>query len=139
MLYHIINIHLGLICLYHFLAGLFTLGPKSWVQSFTKKVYALNIPENYEPRYEATLKFLGLMAWAVSALTLQALIWPDKRLQAFTLTTLAGLFMGRVCLRILLKKTLADAYGLTFKRSLSNIIFNVLLSLFTLTLAVLRF
>lgn len=135
----IVNIHLGLICLYHFVAGLFTLGPKLWVQSFTKKVYALNIPEKYEPRYEATLKFLGLMAWAVCALSSQALILPDKRLQSFTLLILACLFLGRAILRLALKDTLADAYGLTFKRSLGNIIFNVLLSLFTLTLAALRF
>jgi hypothetical protein len=130
-----VNILLILICLYHFVAGLFVIGPKSWLLIFGKKVYALNIPENYEPRYEVSLKFLGLMAWTVSALTAQAILWPDKRLQTFTLFTLAFLILGRALMRFAMKDTLSDAYQLTFKRSLGNIIFNLILSMFTMFLA----
>lgn len=138
MLNQIVIILLALICLYHLIAGAFVLGPKSWIQAFGKNVYALNIPQAYEPRYEASLKFLGLMAWGVAALASQALIFPDHRLQATTLFIFAGLFLARAVLRILLKKTLDDAYQLSFKRSLGNIIFNLLLSLFTLSIAALR-
>lgn len=134
----IVNILLVLICAYHVIAGAFVLGPKSWIQAFGKKVYALNIPEEYEPRYEVSVKFLGLLAWTVAALAAQALIWPDRRLQASTLFIFAILFLARATLRILLKKTLDDAYNLNFRRSLGNIIFNLLLSLFTLTMAALR-
>ena len=87
------TILLSLICLYHFVAGAFVLGPKSWIQAFGKKVYALNIPESYEPRYEASVKFLGLLAWTVAALASQALIWPDRRLQATTLFIFSMLFL----------------------------------------------
>lgn len=130
-----VTILLFLTCLYHFVAGLFVLGPKSWLQLFGKRVYDLNIPEAYEPRYEVCIKFLGLMAWSVSALSAQAIIWPDKRLQTFTLFTLAFLFLGRAILRIILKDTLKDAYNLSFNRSLGNIVFNVILSMFTMFLA----
>lgn len=138
MISQAVTILLILISLYHFVAGLFVLGPKSWLQLFGKKVYSLDIPEKYEPRYEVAIKFLGLMAWTVGALTAQALIWPDKRLQTFTLFTLSFLFLARAILRIVLKDTLADAYQLSFKRSLGNIIFNLALSLFTMTLAALN-
>ena len=130
-----VNILLFLIFLYHFVAGLFVLGPKSWLLLFGKKVYALNIPVNYEPRYEITIKFLGLMALAVSGLTAEAILMPDKRLQTFTLFILAFLFLGRAILRIALRKELADAYQLSFKRSLGNIIFNITLSFLTMILA----
>lgn len=129
---------LVLICAYHVIAGAFVLGPKSWIQLFGRKVYALNIPESYEPRYEVSVKFLGLLAWTVAALAAQALIWPDKRLQASTLFIFSVLFIARAALRIVLKKTLDDAYQLSFKRSLGNIAFNILLSLFTLAVAALR-
>lgn len=135
MISNAVSILLVLTCLYHFLAGLFVLGPKSWLRVFGKKVYSLSIPENYEPRYEVCVKFLGLLAWTVAALILPALIWPDKRLQTYILFILAFLFLGRAVLRIILKETIADAYQLTFKRSLGNIIFNIILSLFTMLLA----
>ncbi len=138
MIEQIVTILLALICAYHVVAGAFVLGPKSWIQAFGKKIYALNIPEYYEPRYEVTVKFLGLLAWTVAALASQALIFPDRRLQAFTLFIFSILFFARAILRIILKKPLADAYQLTFKRSLRNIIFNLLLSLFTLTMAAIR-
>lgn len=135
MISNAVNILLVLICLYHFVAGLFVLGPKSWLQLFGKKVYALNIPVKYEPRYEVCIKFLGLMAWTVAALTAQALIWPDKRLQTFTLFTLAFLFLGRAIMRVIMKNVLEDAYQLSFNRSLGNIVFNIMLSLVTMFLA----
>lgn len=134
----IVNILLVLICAYHFIAGAFVLGPKSWIQVFGKKVYALSIPEEYEPRYEVSVKFLGLLAWTVAALAAQSLVWPDRRLQAMTLFIFSVLFFARAVLRIVLKKEIVDAYKLDFKRSLGNIIFNLLLSLFTLTMAALR-
>lgn len=139
MITQLVTILLALICVYHLVAGAFVLGPKSWIQSFGKNVYALNIPEAYEPRYEVSVKFLGLLAWTVAALASQALIFPDRRLQATTLFIFAVLFFARAVLRIILKKTLDDAYQLNFKRSLGNIVFNLLLSLFTLILAALRF
>ncbi len=138
MIENVTTLLLVLICAYHAVAGAFVLGPKSWIQLFGKKVYALNIPESYEPRYEVSVKFLGLLAWTVAALASQALIWPDRRLQACTLFIFSVLFFARAVLRILLKKTLDDAYQLNFKRSMGNISFNILLSLFTLTMAALR-
>jgi hypothetical protein len=95
----------------------------------------LEIPENYEPRYEVCIRFLGLLAWTVSALTAQALIFPDHRLQCFTLFVLSFLFLSRALLRVVLRKVISDAYQLSFERSLGNIVLNLVLSFFTMTLA----
>jgi len=132
------NVLFFLVAFYHFLAGLFVLGPKSWVQIFGKNVYALNVPDKYEPRYEITIKFLGLMALAVSALTLEVLIWPNRNIQTFTLFTLSFLFLSRAIMRIVLRQEFFDAYQLSFKRSLANIIFNSFLSLLFFSLAVIN-
>jgi hypothetical protein len=135
MISQLVTILLILVCVYHFVAGLFAIGPKSWLQFFGKNVYALEIPENYEPRYEVCIRFLGLLAWTVSALTAQALIFPDHRLQCFTLFVLSFLFLSRALLRVILRKVISDAYQLSFERSLGNIVFNLVLCLFTMTLA----
>jgi hypothetical protein len=121
--------------LYHLVAGIFVLGPKKWTQFFGKKTYRLDIPDLYEPRYEIVLRFLGVMAICLSNLLFLIYYEGSEILKVHVLILLGLLFIGRAILRIFLKQTLYDAYQLDFKRSLVNIIFNIIIGMTTLTVA----
>lgn len=116
--------------IYHLIAGIFVLGPKSWTIFFSKNTYDLKIPEQYEPRYEICLHFLGLMGIALSFHLFIVFYLGSIEVQKFSLITLALLFITRALFRIIYKKLIFDAYQLSFKRSLFNIIFNILLGIF---------
>jgi hypothetical protein len=133
------NIIILLTCLYHLIAGIFVLGPKSWTQFFANNTYHLEIPNQYEPRYEVTLRFLGSMAIALSLLLVSILFLGSPLLKTFVLAILGLLFYGRAFLRIYLKQTIIDAYQLSFKKSLTNIIFNILIGTIALSTAFLSF
>jgi hypothetical protein len=111
--------------LYHFVAGIFVLGPKSWALFFAKNTYQLNIPSEYEPRYEITLKFLGLMAIALSFHLFTILLIGPKEIKIFSLIILGTLFIARAFLRIQYKQKIYDAYQLSFDKSKINIVFNI--------------
>jgi hypothetical protein len=133
------NIIIFLTCFYHLVAGIFVLGPKSWTQFFANNTYQLIIPNQYEPRYEVTLRFLGSMAVSLSLLLFSILIMGSLQLKTFVLVILGLLFCGRALLRIYLKQTIIDAYQLSFKKSLTNIIFNFVIGTMTLVTAYLSF
>jgi hypothetical protein len=133
------NFILLLASLYHLAAGIFVLGPKTWAQYFAKNLYSLNIPIEYEPRYEVTLKFLGAMAVSLAVLLGLILLKGNGILKTYTLITLGLLFILRACLRIQLKQTIFDAYQLSYQRSMINIVFNISIGLITLLVAFLNF
>lgn len=120
---------------YHFIAGSFVLGPKSWAKFFAKNTYRLNIPDLYEPRYEVTLRFLGILAVSFSILLFMILNHGDLILKRYSLYLLSFLFIGRAYLRFHLRQTILDAYQLDFKKSFINIVFNIAIGIITLIFA----
>jgi hypothetical protein len=136
-LVNLANSILLLTAIYHLIAGLFVLGPKAWLQNFGKNVYSLNIPNNYEPRYEATIKFLGLMALGLSAFVFLIFFQSDLENKIIGLVILSFLFLSRAAMRLLIKETLKDAYDLNFKRSFINILFNTTIAFISFVTAAL--
>lgn len=120
---------------YHSIAGGFMLTPHHWIQKFGNKLYRLDIPSNIDVRYFICLKFLGLMALMVGCLSFLISYGGSKQIQEMALVFYAILFLVRAVFRALYKKEFYEAYKLDFKRSKKNIIFNVVLSSLTLTLA----
>jgi hypothetical protein len=79
------------------------------------------------------------MAVALSFILLSILILGSPQQKTFVLAILGLLFFGRAILRIYLKQTIFDAYQLSFKKSLINIIFNIVIGSLTLITAYLSF
>lgn len=135
MVQNIVTFLLSAFCIYHFVAGSFVLGPHRWIQGFGSKVYRLDIPDKVDPRYFLCLKFLGVMALMVSALTFVITFGEDHVAKVSALVFYAFVFLSRSLLRYAYQKEFVAAYNLEFKRSLKNIVFNIILSLFTLVIA----
>ncbi len=119
-------------CIYHIIAGLACLGPQSWIILFGKKTYSIMYPDQFGPEYTMCLKAIGLFALTLSAFCLRAYLGDDVEFKAFTLQVLAALFLARALFRILGRDLFFKAYQITFKRSLKNIIFNIVLASVTL-------
>ncbi len=120
---------------YHIFAGLAVLGPHSWTRIFGKKLYDLTFPDQFGPQYDICLKALGIFALTLSAFCLRGAIVEDLAYRQFTLQTLAALFFGRALFRIFRKDLFLAAYKIDLKRSLINIIFNLVLASFTLVVS----
>ncbi len=132
-----IDLLLFLFAIYHLLAGMACLGPKSWMQKFSKQTYSLSVPNQYEPRYDITVKFLGLLS-----LTLSAHLFCIYFLSELSLKKWCTLIWGitlilRSMLRLFLRKQFFDAYGLIFSRSLLNITLNIFLGIVCVVLFIL--
>ncbi len=136
MLTTTVKVFFCLVGFYHLVAGAAVLGPSSWLRLFGSKTYSLIIPNTYEPRYIVCTKFLGSMALAVSAFCFVALFVSDIKTQACFLIIFGVLFNVRAYLRYHLRQEMADAYQLTFDRSLKNIVFNVCLGIATFMLGI---
>lgn len=135
MVQKLVTFMLSAFGVYHFVAGSFVLGPHRWIQGFGSKVYRLDIPDKIDPRYFLCLKFLGLMALMVSALTFIVAFGDDEIARIGALVFYALLFSSRSLLRYAFQDEFVAAYNLEFSRSLKNIIFNIILSIFTLAVA----
>jgi len=134
MISDIITISLFIFGFYHFVAGIFAIGPHRWLQSFGRQVYHLDIPTVVDPRYFVCLKFLGLMALMVAALSFIVAYGSNKAARELSMLSFGMLFLSRSFFRWIFKKEFFDAYQLEFKRSLWNIIFNSLVALFSIVI-----
>ena len=122
---------------YHLIAGIMSIGPSKWLVYFGKKTYSLEIAENFEPRYQLTVRALGKFALFTSSILFYIALYSDKKTQQFVLINLGVLFLIRALLRVLQKELFYKAYKIDFNRSLKNIIFNIILGLCTIVVGIL--
>lgn len=130
------NVLLFLNGLYHILGGCFSLGPSKWTKTFGQKLYSLNFPEKFDPRYQLTVRSLGAFALFTGVISWVILFQGKTNLKGLYLAALGILFIGRAILRIVQKELFLEAYNMTFERSKKNVIFNVLLGTVTCALGV---
>ena len=122
--------------LYHILGGCFSLGPSKWTKTFGQKLYSLNFPEKFDPRYQLTVRSLGAFALFTGVISWIVLLAGGEKLKGFYLLALGGLFIIRAILRVAQKELFLEAYNMTFERSKKNVIFNLILGCATLYLGI---
>ncbi len=118
--------------IYHILGGCVSLGPQSWTKMFGQKLYSLEFPDKFDPKYQLTVRSLGAFALFTGVISLLLFLMGHRETKGVFLICLAGLFVLRALLRIFQRDLFLEAYKIDFKRSMKNVIFNFILASFTL-------
>lgn len=120
---------------YHLIGGITSIGPASWIRYFSEKTYKLDLPEKFSPEYHICVRAVGKFALFTSAISFYTAAFEDSKTKSAILLILAAMFLARAILRVAQRDLLLEAYKLEFKRSLYNVVFNVLLTMFTVYIA----
>lgn len=129
------NIIILLFAIYHIGVGIPSILSFSLLRSVGRKLYALNIPETVDPKYEYSLKPLGFYALTMGFVCLAELFSTDKNQKAVFLVILSFLLLSRAWGRFFYKELVEKAFDLPWKRSQTNVLFNILSSFVLLFVA----
>ena len=113
---------------YHWPIGILSMVSVRITRKLARALYALDLPENLDPRYEYTWKPLGAYALFTAAIATDALLNTDSPFSAHVLKLLAALYLLRAALRWMYRDLFKRAYGVGLRRNLVNIFFNILLA-----------
>jgi hypothetical protein len=105
------------------------------IRRIAKKLYALDIPQNLDPRYEYNLKPLGFYAITLGLLCALELSVNDLNHRRGFLFILAFLLVMRSLGRFFCRDLVQRAFGITWERSRANVIFNIILAALMASLA----
>jgi hypothetical protein len=114
--------------LYHLGMGTLSMIELRTLRKVVRGLYALETPETIDPRFEYGIRPLGIFALGLSAFCFRAVLVLDDGFSRFLTEVLIFTFLARAAARLLYRELFTRAFGTPFRRSLKNIVFNVLLS-----------
>ncbi len=119
---------LFLFALYHFAVGIPSVMSTSVIRKIALKIYALEIPEQLDPRYEYNLKPLGFYAISIALMCTLELFQRDPMHRSLFLAILAALLIFRALGRFFYRDLVEKAFAINWDRSRKNVIFNLVLA-----------
>ena len=120
---------LFLFAFYHFAVGIPSVLSTSVIRKVALKLYALEIPEELDPRYEYNLKPLGFYAISIALMCTLELFQKDPLHRSLFLSILAALLIFRALGRFFYRDLVEKAFAINWDRSRKNVIFNLVLAL----------
>lgn len=114
--------------LYHWPMGFLSILSVRITRKVAGALYSLKLPEQLDPRYEFVWKPLGAFALFTAAVATDAFVNRESPFAAHVLWLLAGLYFLRAVLRLAYRDLFARAFGVSFRRNLVNIAFNLALT-----------
>ncbi len=127
-LYLFTQVILFLFALYHFAVGIPSVMSTSVIRKIALKLYALEIPEQLDPRYEYNLKPLGFYAISIALMCTLELFQKDPLHRSLFLSILAALLTFRALGRFFYRDLVEKAFAINWDRSRKNVIFNLVLA-----------
>jgi hypothetical protein len=113
---------------YHLVMGGLCLLSVERLRSLSRFLYAVQVPESVDPRFEYGLRPLGAFALVLSLFCFRGVLLEDPGYRSFVAATLAFLFTLRAGFRWFHRDLFERAFGVVPSRSLKNIVFNLALS-----------
>jgi hypothetical protein len=114
--------------IYHLVMGGMCLLSLQTLRSISGKLYALNVPDPVDPKFEYGLRPLGAFALVLSLFCFRGALVEDPSYRTFVACVLIFLFMLRATFRLLYRDLFARAFNVDFRRNMKNIVFNAILS-----------
>lgn len=119
------NIIILIFAIYHIGVGIPTVLSFSVLRKVGERLYALNIPETVDPKYEYSLKPLGFYALTLGFVCIAELFNSNSKQKAIFLLILSFLLLSRAWGRFFYKELVEKAFDLPWKRSQANVLFNI--------------
>ncbi|QDK38641.1 hypothetical protein [Bdellovibrio sp. NC01] len=119
---------LFLFALYHFAVGIPSVLSTSVIRKIALKLYALELPQELDPRYEYNLKPLGFYAISIALMCTLELFQKDPVHRAAFMAILSALLVFRALGRFFYRDLVEKAFAITWSRSRMNVIFNLTLA-----------
>jgi len=128
----LVDIILITFSLYHLIAGLSALGPKSWIRRFSSTIYSLKIENN--PSLAVALKAISLFALCTSAVFAVVFFKASNEIKVYFVIIAAALTLMRALLRFICQKDLIDGFGLDSSKNQKHCLINTIIgSVYLLT------